>query len=210
VVTVAGDNSVATQFIDSVPGTAATLKIERIQRPDGPGFEVVTIFNGKIASVAFQKSGREAKIKVVPLVSAQSKPVPNHTYQSLCNHVLYDDLCQVDDTDPSFRLSTAAVTAVSGNTITVTGADAHGDGYYTGGFVEAAGAVDRRLILDQTGTVLTLLLPFTSSPLSTNVTVFAGCDHSIATCKSKFNIVINFGGFAWVPSKNVFETGLRI
>tara|TARA_R110002167_G_scaffold93122_2_gene249832 strand:+ start:30955 stop:31785 length:831 start_codon:yes stop_codon:yes gene_type:complete len=210
VITVAGNNSVASQFINSVPGGSATLKIERIQRSDGPTFEVVTIFNGKIASVAFQKKGREAKIKVVPLVTAQSKPIPNHTYQALCNHVLYDDICAVDDTDPTYRLSTAAVTAVSGNTITVTGADGGGDGYYTGGWVESSGSSDRRLILDQTGTVLTLLLPFATSPLSTNVTVFAGCDHAISTCSSKFSNVANFGGFAWVPSKNVFATGIRI
>lgn len=210
VITVPGDNSVATQYINSIPGVEATVTIERIQRSDGPAFQVVTIFTGKIESVAFKKRGREAQLRVVPLVQAQSKPVPNHTYQSLCNHHLYDDLCQVDDTDPSYRLTTAPVTAVSGNTITVTGADANGDGYYTKGWVESAGAAERRLILDQTGTVLTLLLPFGTSPLSTNVTVFAGCDQSVATCKSKFDNVINFGGFAWIPSKNVFETGIRV
>tara|TARA_R110000744_G_scaffold380215_1_gene500232 strand:- start:26854 stop:27684 length:831 start_codon:yes stop_codon:yes gene_type:complete len=210
VITVAGDNPVVTQYINSVPGVAATVKIERIQRPDGPAFEVITLFNGTISSVAFTNAGRTAKIRIVPLVTSQSKPVPTATYQGLCNHVLYDDGCQVDDTDAAFRLSTAACTAVSGSTITVTGADANGDGYYTGGFVETTGSDDRRLILDQTGTLLTLLLPFTTSPLGTNVTVFAGCDHAISTCSSKFSNVINFGGFAWVPSKNVFATGIRI
>jgi len=210
ILTVAGDNAVATQYINSVPGVSATLLIERIQRPDGASFEVVTIFSGRIASVAFQKKGREAQIKVEPLVTAQSKPIPNHTYQSLCNHVLYDDLCQVDDTDVAFRLSTAAVTAESGNTITVTGSNANGAGYYTGGWVESAGSSDRRLILDQTGEVLTLMLPFATPTLGTNVTVFAGCDHAITTCSSKFSNVVNFGGFAWVPTKNVFQTGIRI
>lgn len=210
VLTVAGDNPVAIQYITSVPGVTGTIKIERIHRSDGPTFEVITLFNGTISSVAFTNAGRTAKIRIVPLVTSQSKPVPTDTYQGLCNRVLYDDHCQVDDTSPTFRLSTAAVTAVSGSTITVTGADANGDGYYTGGFVETAGSDDRRLILDQTGTLLTLLLPFATSILSTNVTVFAGCDHSITTCKAKFNNVLNFGGFAWVPSKNVFSTGIRI
>tara|TARA_R110002153_G_scaffold104852_1_gene242991 strand:- start:6452 stop:7276 length:825 start_codon:yes stop_codon:yes gene_type:complete len=208
VITVAGDNAVARQYINSVPGVSAIIKIERIQRPDSDD-EVVTIFNGKIASVAFSKAGREAQMKIEPLVTAQSKPLPNHTYQGLCNHVLYGTRCGVDDTDAAFRL-TGAVTAVTGITITVTGADANGDGYYTGGFVEISGSSDRRLIVDQTGTVLTLHLPFTVSPISTSVLVFAGCDHSISTCKTKFNNVANFGGFAWVPSKNVFQTGIRI
>tara|TARA_R110000737_G_scaffold47134_6_gene67070 strand:+ start:6874 stop:7704 length:831 start_codon:yes stop_codon:yes gene_type:complete len=210
VITVAGDNPVAVQYIGSVPGVEGTIKIERIQRGDGPTFQVITLFNGTISSAAFTNAGRTAQLRIVPLVTSQSKPVPTDTYQGLCNRVLYDDQCQVDDTSASFRLSTAAVTAVSGNTITVTGADANGDNYYTGGFVETSSSDDRRLILDQTGTVLTLLLPFTTSPIGTNVTVFAGCDHSISTCKSKFNNVVNFGGFAWVPSKNVFATGIRI
>ena len=208
VVTVAGDNAVAKQYINSVPGVAGLLTIQRIQRPD-VAEEVITIFSGKIASVAFEESGRKAKLKIEPLVTAQSKPLPNYTYQGLCNHVLYGDLCGVDDTDVAFRL-TGAVTAVSGITITVTGADANGDDHYTGGFVEISGSSDRRLIIDQTGTVLTLHLPFTVSPISTNVLVFAGCDHAISTCKTKFDNVDNFGGFAWVPSKNVFQTGIRI
>jgi len=210
VLEVPGDNAIATQFINSIPGVQALVVIERIQRPDFPTPEVIQIFSGKISSVLFEQSGRLAKIRIEPLVTAQSKSIPTHTYQGLCNHVLYDDLCQVDDTDPSFRLSTAAVTVESSNQITVTGAGANGAGYYTGGWVESAGAAERRLILEQTGEVLTLLLPFGSPVLGTNVTVFAGCDHSIATCKSKFDNVINFGGFAFVPSKNVFQTGIRI
>ena len=205
-----GQNSIVTQYINSIPGVTALVTIERIQRSDGPGYEVVRIFQGKIVSVLFEKSGRAAKMRLEPLVTAQSKAIPTFTYQGLCNNVLYDDLCRVDDTDPQFRLSTALVTAVASNTITVTGADAHGDGHYTGGWVESSGAAERRLILQQTGEVLTLLLPFGISPLGTNVTVFAGCDHSIATCKSKFDNIINFGGFAFVPSKNVFRTGIRI
>jgi hypothetical protein len=74
--------------------------------------------------------------------------------------------------------------------------------------VEALGGVDRRLILSSSGDVLTLLLPFTSSPLGSTVIVFAGCDHTIATCKSKFNNVVNYGGFAFVPTKNIFQTGI--
>lgn len=210
VLEVAGDNTIAVQFINSVPGVQALVTIDRIQRSDGPSYEVIRIFQGKISSVLFEKSGRVAKIRVEPLITAQSKSIPTHTYQGLCNHVLYDDLCQVDDTDPAFRLSTAMVTAETSNQVTVSGASANGDNYYTGGWVESDGAAERRLILQQVGEVLTLLLPFGTPTLGTNVTVFAGCDHSIATCSAKFDNVINFGGFAFVPSKNVFQTGIRI
>jgi hypothetical protein len=146
VITVDSSNSVASQYINGVPGVPTTVVIERIQRSDGPVFEVIKIFEGRIASVGFENQGRTAKINVEPLVTATSRPVPRFNYQGLCNHVLYDDLCQVDDTSPSFRLSAAPVTAVSGNTITVTGVTAFGAGFFDGGFVEALGGVDRRHI----------------------------------------------------------------
>lgn len=208
VITVPADNSIASQYINSVPGVPTTVVIERIQRTDGPSFEVIKLFEGRIASVGFEDHGRRAKINVQPLVAATSRTVPRFNFQGSCNHVLYDDLCQVDDTDPAFRLSAAAVTAVSGNTITVTGVSAFGADFFEGGFVEASGGTDRRLILSTSGDILTLLLPFSASPLGSSVIVFAGCDHSIATCKSKFNNVINYGGFAFVPTKNIFTTGI--
>jgi len=208
VITVPTENAIAAQFINSVPGVATSVVIERIQRSDGPGFEVIKIFEGRVAAVAFSDHGRLAKINVDPLVTATSRTIPRFNYQGLCNHVLYDDLCQVDDTDPAFRLSAAAVTAVSGNTITVTGVTAFGANFFNGGFVESLGGVDRRLILSSSGDVLTLLLPFSASPLGSTVIVFAGCDHSISVCKNKFNNVINYGGFAFVPTKNIFQTGI--
>lgn len=204
-ITVPGTNAVAQQYVEGIPGQLATVEIDRYQRGDG---STARIFEGKIRAVTFTDGGFVASLEVLPSFEAVSREIPRFKFSSLCNHVLYDDRCQVDDTSASFRLSAAACTAVSGRTITVTGADANGDGYYTGGFVENAAGDDRRLILEQTGTVLTLLLPFTTTPLGTNVTVLAGCDHTISTCESKFDNVINFGGFPFVPTKNIFSSGL--
>lgn len=205
VLTLPGDNTIVKQFITSVPGVKADVVIERMQRDD-VAEDVITIFEGRITSVAFENNGRVAKVEVKPRVSAQSRPVPRFTYQGLCNHVLYDDACGVDDTSSSYRLSSAAVTSESGNTINVAGADGFADGWFTGGYVE--GDNDYRLILSHVGTLLTLHLPFAESVLSTTVNVFAGCAHTIEICGSKFSNVTNFGGFAFVPTKNIFQTGL--
>ena len=58
--------------------------------------------------------------------------------------------------------------------------------------------------------MLTLLLPFntTDVDVGTSVEVFAGCDHSLATCKAQYDNVANYGGFAFVPLRNPFESGL--
>lgn len=81
--------------------------------------------------------------------------------------------------------------------------------------MEVGGGDDHRLILSQSGDDVTLLLPFPETIVGSTVVLLAGCDHSITTCDTKFNTpedtlsnVINYGGFAFVPNKNPFETGL--
>jgi hypothetical protein len=49
------------------------------------------------------------------------------------------------------------------------------------------------------GTTLTLDAPFPPSvTLPAAVTLFAGCDHTVRTCLSKFDNVLNFGGHPYI------------
>lgn len=202
-----GSNIFARKYIGSVPSERAQLTIKRLQRPDFPGPEVITLFEGFVKSVAFSENGRKAKLAVEPAISASSRSIPRYTYQGSCNHVLYDVRCQVDDTNPAYR-HTGIVTAVNGSVVTVTGADGFTDGWFTGGSSEALGGLDARLILDHVGEDITLLLPFPYDLIGQSLILLAGCAHDIATCKSKFDNVINYGGFAFVPTKNPFDTGI--
>lgn len=210
-----GENEFAIKYIGIVPGSRAKITVQRVQRPDFPSPEVVTLYQGYIQSVKFSKDGFSATIASLPIAAATSRSIPRHTYQSLCNHVLYDDHCKVDDTDTTFRLANATVLTVVASTITVQGADGEADGFYTGGFVEAQGGQDARLILEHTGTSLLLLLPFPLDLVGEVVNVLAGCDHTIATCDTKFftpedvtSNVINYGGFAFVPTRDIFRVGI--
>ena len=203
-----GSNQFVRPYIAAVPSSRATVTIMRLQRGDTPTPEVVTIFEGKVKAVNFDgDGGRMAKIAVEPDISATSRSIPHFTFQGLCNHVIYDDGCQVDETDGAYRAS-REVLADSGNTLTIDGLSGFGDGWFTGGFVEVNGGLDSRMIIDQTGDVVTLHIPFPGSPLGQVVIVLAGCAHTIAVCKSKFDNVINYGGFAFVPKINIFETGI--
>ena len=191
------------KYISIAPGQRGSLTILRVHRTDTDN-QLVTVFKGVIRSVGFTFDGLRSKISVMPLSGALSRPVPRHTYQGLCNHVLYDTGCQVPS---SLFRHTAAVTGVVGDTLTVSGLSAKGSGWATGGYV-TVGSLDFRLIIQHTGDDIRLLLPFPDNLLGQTVDVFAGCAHDIATCKSKFNNVINYGGYAFVPLRNPFETGL--
>lgn len=202
------DDEFSAKYINIVPGFRATLTIQRLHRFDSPAFtDAETIFKGIVRSVAYTNDGFKSKISIIPIDGAMKRSIPRFTYQGLCNHVLFDNRCKVLET--SFRYQ-GNVSVVSGKTITVDGLNAaKGAGWAVGGFVTLPSG-DFRLILEQATDVLTLLLPFVDETLVLNqtVSVFAGCDHTIQVCKSKFNNVVNYGGFAFVPLRNVFESGI--
>lgn len=193
------------KYVLSVPGRAATLSMRQYHRDD-PDLQPATLFQGTIRTVGFTKNGREAEVRVEPILSSRSRTIPRHTYQGLCNHMLYDARCKILETNPAFE-KFLAVTVVSGNTITVPGAGAFGADFFESGFVDFQ--QDFRLVTKQTTDVLTLLLPFASSPLGQTVRCLAGCKHRLVDdCLNKFNNTINYGGFPYVPLKNPFATGL--
>ena len=191
-----------------VPGNTATISVYRFHRLDTPGLERVLTWKGIVRSVAFGQDGTSASIAAMAITGGLSRQIPRYTYQGPCNHVLFDSRCKV-----ALDLTTGhtdVVTAVTGSDVTVNGLSAKGADWAVGGYITNATTDDYRLILAQSVDTVTLLLPFPSglTVLGESFTVTAGCDHSLATCKTKFNNVENYGGFGFIPTKNVFETGL--
>lgn len=196
----------ASRYIQIVPGQRGTLTIKRQHRTDGPTPDTLVIFKGIIRAVGYIDNGLTAELAVVPITTGLGREIPRFTYQGLCNHILYDSRCKV--LQSNFQ-TTATVTAEVANVFTIPGLDAEVDDFFTGGFVQL-GVTDFRLILAHTGNDITILLPFPESAIGKSVDVFAGCDHTIATCDTKFNAVVNYGGHAFVPLRDIFRTGIDI
>ena len=203
-INVPASSALVRKFINSVPGQRATLTILRVHRNDGAD-QLVQFFKGVALTVAFTLNGLEAEIAVVPITAELANTIPRFVFSRQCNHVLFDNACTVA---ASLFRHQNEVTGVTGVTISVQGLAAKGNGWAAGGYI-ALPSGEFRQILEHTGDNIRILLPFPSSPLGLTAEVFAGCDHSIETCSSKFNNVPNFGGFAWVPLKNPFSTGLN-
>lgn len=198
------------QYRNIAPGRRATLTIYRMHRADlGVSDERQTIFKGSIRNVAFADDGRVAVMTVLPVTSAYSKPTPRRTYQGLCSHMLYDARCTINRDDPAFRHD-GTVTAVSGDTVTVSGAATFSGAladFFVAGYLEVDG--DFRTVVAQSGDVLTIVVPFLESPLGKAVVARAGCkQRAVEDCEDKFNNLVNFGGFPYVPKSNPFETGI--
>ena len=188
------------------PGQTATLTIYRYQREEPTDVQVR--YKGVVRSVAFSKEGRESKLHLIPITDTFDKMIPDMTYQASCNHVLYDTKCQVLRSSFEF-VGTPSVE--TGNVLTVPGLTAtKGAGWADAGYV-AFGVLDFRLVLSSSGDNLTLILPFYETVVGQSVNVYAGCDHSIEGphgCDLKFSNHINFGGCPYVPTKNIFISGV--
>lgn len=200
------DNPVPQLFITNVPGKVGSVRILRAHVND-VAEEVVVLFDGFVANVTLDGE-LEAKVLCNPNTKVFDRVAPRFTYMGLCNHILYDERCKVDISLFDF---TGLVSAVSLNDITVNGASGLGADFFVSGFARfpAGSQNDARLILAQSGDTMTLLLPFAENVLGSDIDLFAGCAHDLVTCDVKFDAVLNYGGFPFVPRKNPFNTRLR-
>lgn len=195
----------ARQFLQTVPGRIVSLTIYRLHRDD-PDQEAITIYRGAVHAASFVKEGRAVTFQVLPETQAFSRPVPRFTFGSLCSHMLYDARCKIDEHDPDFEKFLDCVDA-DGDTIELDGAGAFGADFFEQGFVQFQG--DYRMVTAQSGDVLTLLLPFATSPVGFSVRALAGCKlRLVADCTDKFSNAVNFGGFPYVPLRNPFVSGI--
>ncbi len=193
-------NEVPSQFLAIQPASTMTCTIYRIQADQDAPASVV-IFEGYVASVNFRDD--QARLKVNPFNQLVKREIPRYTYQGLCGNILYDGRCGVSSA--TFQHD-GLVNAINAAVITVSGLGASAPaGAYTGGFAQTLVGDEQRLILEQSGDDITLLLPFQQSILGTTISAFRGCDHTLTTCIAEFDNGINYGGCPFVPTSNPFN-----
>lgn len=196
-VTIHETASIAGDAAFFMPPQGLALTIRRLQQVSN---ESIVIWLGKITS--FRASGRELEILSPSILDAAlSSQVPSAYLQRLCNHVLYDESCAV--TRALFQHVTTVVSQV-GRILTVGSVPATGT-LKSGEAVLGNG--ERRTIIAQSTTTLTMLTAFRAVSGGQAITLFQGCDHTVQTCKTTFNNVPRFGGFPYLDWKNPFENG---
>lgn len=134
--------------------------------------------------------------------------IPSAYVQPPCNHNLYDSLCGVSRALNS--VDTTVVTAV-GREIHVASIGAFPPGWFVGGEIVMPARNERRMIIAEAGTTLTVNYQFGKLLPGESVQVAAGCDHSRGSngC-AKHNNLPRYGGDPYVPgeSNNLFTQGI--
>jgi uncharacterized phage protein (TIGR02218 family) len=184
-------------FSQSLPDLQ--LEVFRYHRGGNPAIDFALIWKGPVS--VFEISGNIATIHSPNVFSRTlQSQYPSTNYQSQCNHILFGPLCKVLRSAHTF---TSTVTSLSGRFVTVSN-DFVVNNYLTGGELKVVRTGERRLMGNNTNNTLEINFRFTDIVVGDTVEFTTGCSHTYATCKTKFNNGVNFGGFPFVPSDNPF------
>jgi uncharacterized phage protein (TIGR02218 family) len=158
----------------------------------------VTLFKGRLGNI--DEIGRtSAKLTVNSDLILLDLDMPRNIYQATCLHRLYDSGCTLNKATYGSNGSVGSGSTAS--VINWSGAlAAHQQGSitFTSGVEDGVTATVQSV---SAGVSLTLIYPLESIPSTGDqFTVYQGCDHTPATCKSKFNNFANFRGFPFVPT----------
>ena len=163
----------------------------------GNAIGAVTLFKGRLGNI--DQIGRtSAKLTVNSDLVLLDIDMPRNVYQPTCLHTLYDSGCTL--VKNSFGTNGTVHPGSTASVINWPGASAiyqQGSITFTSGVnagvTATVGSVDA-------GVSLTLLYPLQSAPAHGDAfTVYQGCDHTPWTCSGKFNNLVNFRGFPYVP-----------
>lgn len=213
-----GHPSIAILFGNGFPPRDTRVSITRTHLDSPTDFKVV--WDGYIQSI--ETDDELARVHTQSIVDDTFGRVrlPVLKAQRSCNHVLYDKGCRISSgaflqsgsilTISPFIFSTTIV-SVNGSTVQVASINGKPDGFFRHGPFQRDVDSEQRTINEQVGTTLTLSYPMGVLNIGDVVTIRAGCNNTIATCRDKFANVKNFGGMPSLPTSNPGSpTGLGV
>lgn len=186
-------------FATMPPDDIVAVTLRRLHAGDG---EAITLWMGRVLNVTWNNAA--AGIHCESVFTSLKRTGLRRLYQVPCPHVVYGPGCGLDRA--AFDAA-AAVTSVSGTTLNLSGLGAFADGHFAGGYLEwsDAGVINRRAIRQQVGGAVTISFPLPGLAASDSVTLYPGCDHTLATCAAKFANALNYGGMPHFTQKNPFS-----
>lgn len=199
-ITCARDLPVLDLFSLMPPSEIISVTVRRLHAGDG---EAITLWMGRILDVALNPAS--AEIHCESVYTSLKRVGLRRLYQKECPHVLFEGECALNRA--TFAASKTVSTTV-GTAITLAAMGAFADGYFAGGYLEwesTTGYFERRAIRSQVGGVVTIGFPLPGLAAADTVTIYPGCDHTLATCIAKFANGLNYGGMPYWPRKNPFD-----
>lgn len=183
----------------------ATVEIYRVNW-QSPADRVLMRY-GSLGEV--RRSGHAFTAEVRGLAHYLQQP-KGRLYQYTCDADFGDARCGVNIDTPAFKGVAAVTAAISARKFEVSGLGAFGTGFFTRGLAEftsgaAAGLkIEVKAHVKASGVVSLELWSDAQGPPAAGdtLTVTAGCDKYMATCKNRFGNAVNFRGFPDMPGND--------
>jgi uncharacterized phage protein (TIGR02218 family) len=168
----------------------------------------IRIWLGQVGNV--KSTGRsQVTLECYDMLYILNRQTPPNLIQSGCRHTLFDAGCAL--VESGFTVSSSVAAGSTSLAIVMSTTVTQGATYYVQGRLKFTSGNNGGLVFPiktQTlnGSVTTLgignPIPF---PLvnGDTFTLVPGCDKSLATCQSKFNNIIHFGGTPFVPNPEI-------
>jgi uncharacterized phage protein (TIGR02218 family) len=161
----------------------------------------VTLFKGRVSTI--DSVGRtSATITVASDLVVLDYDMPRNLYAPTCLHTLYDSGCGVPH--GTFAANGTAGAGSAASVIAFPGAlaiHAQGSLAFTSGVNANLRATVKSVVA---GVSLTLMYPLPAASAAGDAfTVYAGCDHTPATCAARFVNLARFRGFPYVPPPQI-------
>lgn len=204
VVTLPIDHPFVQDFLlTGIPPRTARLIIVRLQ-PSGAR----RIWKAEIGSCTTDDV--YARFQMPSVVARKfSVGLPVVSASRVCNHALYDAGCTLERVD--YTVFFSEVVSVDGQLVTVSNMDGHADNWARFGEIVRNADGEARDVLEQTGTVLRVDVPFRALNPGDRVVIRKGCDHTPEMCRDDFGNIENYGGHPDLPSTNPqAPTGLGV
>lgn len=178
-----------------------TVRRKHLAEADAPIY-----WNGTVTNVK-RRGFANAQVIGKPLTASFKRTGLRLCWTRECPHFLYDPGCKVDPED--YRVD-ATITALTGNTVTVSAVGGKPDAWFDGGYVKWEinddGTIERRMIETHIGLVLTMFGLTDGMEIGDTLSLYPGCDRTPGTCQSKFSNIANYGGFDFMPGQTPFGT----
>lgn len=157
----------------------------------------LALFSGRVADV--DASASEVRLQVKSDLEILNTKLPRNLYMAQCLHTVYDNGCQV--LRASFTVPGSAAAGSSRDQIVATLSQP--DGHFDQGsltFTSGRNAGLARTVKRQAGTGVQVVFPFPYVPEAGDTfNLVPGCDGRQATCSAKFNNIVHFRGYPYIP-----------
>ena len=159
---------------------------------------MVNLFLGRVDAPEITR--QIATLDVKSMTELLNIKMPRNLYMPSCSNTLYDTTCALSRAtyEQTGTVTENSTTTVINNDLTT------GAAYYDLGvilFTSGANNGNRRAIKSYVPGSIAVTPPLPSAPVAGDTfQVVPGCDKTQATCTVKFNNVVNFKGFPYVPT----------